>query len=348
MSPTRLKTNAKSRDGVNYVRTILEHANCIFREINQENDYGNDAFVELVDDKEVTGEHLVIQIKSGKSYHDDLTCWIPATRRQLEYWRRHRLPVVGITYVPSEGCAYWVSISSRLKGDLRNESPSRIVFQRSELSRFDCQNLREFFLPFFLGKPIRFSQEKSSRLADSLLFEEHSVGLRSLFYGFYNDMSTWKKLERFLLSRSPEETSPQLAYFLAHAPGHGDIAWQGPPLQAEIREAVLDRMRSYGEKHLLALLKLVDEAGFERGSVGQSVFAIVDLAMSTPGDKLQRIIDRLDQSERIRSNALTLLCLVEQEGAAPTLRKLVELDDDLRDWAEGLLRHLQEEGFFYI
>ena len=35
-------------------------------------------------------------------------------------------------------------------------------------------------------------------------------------------------------------------------------------------------------------------------------------------------------------------------GAAPTLRKLVELDDDLRDWAEELLRHLQEEGFFYI
>ena len=348
MSPTRRTTNAISRDGVNYVRTTLEHANCIFREINQENDYGNDAFVELVDDEEVTGEHLVVQIKSGKSYHDDSTCWIPATRRQLEYWRRHRLPVIGITYVPSEACAYWVSISSRLKGDLRNDSPSRIVFPRSELFRFDYQGLREFFLPFFLGKPIRFSQEKSDRLADSLLFDEHGVGLRSLFYVFYNDMSTWQKLERVLLSRSPEETSPELAYFLAHAPGHGDIAWHGPPLRPEIREEVLDRMRSYGEKHLLTLLALIDENGFARGSVGQSVFAIVDLAMSTPADKLQGIIDRLDRSERIRSNALTLLCLVAQEDAAPTLRKIVELDDDLRDSAGELLRHLQEEGFFYI
>lgn len=347
MTPTRLKTNTISRDGVNYVRTTLEHANCIFREIHQENDYGNDAFVELVDGQEVTGQHLVVQIKSGASYHDDSRCWIPATRRHVEYWRRHRLPVVGITYVPSEGCAYWVNISSRLNGDLRNDSPARITFPRAELNRFDDQGLREVFLPLFLRKPIRFCHEKSCRLAGSSLFDEHVVGLSSLFYGFYNDIGTWKRLERFLLSRSPEEISPQLAYFLAQAPGHGDILWQQPRLRREIRKAVLERMRSYGEEHLLALLALIDENGFGRGSVGQSVFAIVDLAMSTPGDKLQRIIDRVDLAEKVRSNALTLLCLIEQEDAAPTLRKLVEQNDEINDWASELLHHLQKEGFFY-
>jgi len=348
MAPTRLKTNATSRDGVNYVRAILEHANCIFREIHQENDYGNDAFVELVDGEDVTGEHLVVQIKSGKSYCDSSSCWIPATREQLEYWRRHRLPVVGIVYIPSEACAYWVSISSRLRGGSHHDSVTRIVFPKSELSRFDDQGLREVFLPIFLGKPIRLSQEKSVRLADSNLFDEHVIGLRSLFYGFCNDLSTWDMLERLLLSRPPGETSLQLAYFLAHAPGHGDIVWpRQPMLQREVRDAVLDRMRNYGEKHLLALLALVDENGFERGSVGQSVHAIVDLATATSGDKLRRIIKRVDLPEKIRRNALMLLCLVKQEGAAPTLRALVELDDDLSNWAEELLRHLQSEGFFY-
>ena len=347
MTPTRLKTNAISRDGVNYVRTILEHANCIFREIHQENDYGNDAYVELVDAQEVTGQHLVVQIKSGASYHDDSRCWIPATRQQIQYWRRHRLPVVGITYVPSESCAYWVSISSRLKGDIRNDSPARIIFPRSELFRFDDQGLREIFLPVFLRKPIRLGREKSWRLADSLLYDEHVVGLSSLFYGFYNDMSTWAKLEELLLSRSPGKISPEIAYFLAHAPGHSDIFWQQPPLRREIRDAVLDRMCSYGEKHLLALLALIDENEFARGSVGQSVLAIVSLGLSTPGDKLRRIVDRVDLAEKIRSNALTLLCLIEQEGAVCTLRKLVERDDDIGDWAAELFHHFQQEGFFY-
>ena len=332
--------------GVNYVRTIIEHANCIFNEIHQENDYGNDAFVELVDGQKVTGKHLVVQIKSGTSYHDDSRCWIPATREQLEYWRGHPLPVVGITYVPSEDCAYWVNISHRLKKGLWNGSPTRIVFPKSDILRFDNQGFQEIFLPFFLGKSIIFSQEKSSQFADSSLFIEHVLGLRSLFYGFYNDMSTWEKMERFLLSRAPEEISPQLPYFLAHAPGHDDIWWRQPPLRREIQEAVLDRMRSsYDERHLLAL---VDENGFERGSVGQSVFAIVDLAMNTPSDKLQRIIYRVELPEEIRSNALILLCLVEQEGAAPTLEKLVELNDDISDLAKNLLRHLQKEGFFYM
>ena len=348
MTPTRRKTNATSRNGVNYVRTIIEHANCIFHEIHQENDYGNDAFIELVDNEKVTGKYLLIQIKSGTSYHDDSSCWIPATQKKFEYWKNHRLPVVGITYVPSENCAYWVNISHRLKKSPWNDFPSRIVFPKSEILRFDNRGFQEIFLPFFLGRSIRFNKEKSSQFADSSLFIEHVLGLRSLFYGFYNDMSTWEKMEKFLLSRAPEEISPQLPYFLAYAPGHGDIWWQEPPLRREIREAVLDRMRSsYDERHLLTLLSLVDENGFERESVGQSVFAIIDLAMNTPGDKLQRIIYRMDLPERIRSNALILLCLVEQEGATPTLEKLVELNDSISDLAENLLRHLQKEGFFY-
>ena len=160
-------------------------------------------------------------------------------------------------------------------------------------------------------------------------------------------MSTWAKLEKLLLSRSPGKISPEIAYFLAHAPGHSDIFWQQSPLRREIRDAVLDRMCSYGEKHLLALLALIDENEFARGSVGQSVLAIVSLGLSTPGDKLRRIVDRVDLAEKIRSNALTLLCLIEQDGAVCTLRKLVERDDDIGDWAAELFHHFQQEGFFY-
>jgi hypothetical protein len=68
--PKRRRTSAIERDGVNYVRTIIENANSIFNEIHRENDYGNDGFIELVDGERVTGKLLLVQIKSGKTYND--------------------------------------------------------------------------------------------------------------------------------------------------------------------------------------------------------------------------------------------------------------------------------------
>ena len=112
--PKRRKLNAIERDGVNYVRSIVEHANCIFNEIHRENDYGNDGFIELVDGEIVTGKCLLVQIKSGKSYNSEDSCNIPASGEHFKYWMSHKLPVIGIVFDPNHQCAFWMNISPRL------------------------------------------------------------------------------------------------------------------------------------------------------------------------------------------------------------------------------------------
>jgi hypothetical protein len=66
--PTRRHTSATERDGINFVRAVVEVQNCTFNEIHRENDYGNDAFVELVEGEQVSGVCVGVQVKSGVSY----------------------------------------------------------------------------------------------------------------------------------------------------------------------------------------------------------------------------------------------------------------------------------------
>jgi hypothetical protein len=49
--PKRKKSAATERKGVNYIRSVVEESGSIFQEITRDNDYGNDAFIELVIDQ---------------------------------------------------------------------------------------------------------------------------------------------------------------------------------------------------------------------------------------------------------------------------------------------------------
>ncbi len=68
MTTKRQQSRATARAGVNYVRDVVEGHNCIFQEIDVENDIGNDAYIELIEREEATGICVAVQIKSGPSY----------------------------------------------------------------------------------------------------------------------------------------------------------------------------------------------------------------------------------------------------------------------------------------
>jgi len=46
MTTTRKRSQATSQEGGNFVRTLVEHRNCTFQEIDLQNDLGNDAYRE--------------------------------------------------------------------------------------------------------------------------------------------------------------------------------------------------------------------------------------------------------------------------------------------------------------
>ena len=87
--PIRKRSSATERLGVNYVRSIVEENNSVFKEIAQQHDYGHDAFVLLVEGEQVLPKEIAMQIKSGASYCTLTTCKIPATASQLTFWKGH-------------------------------------------------------------------------------------------------------------------------------------------------------------------------------------------------------------------------------------------------------------------
>ena len=81
------KTSAMERNGIEYVRSIVEKETCIFHEIALRNDFGNDAFVEIVDNEIVTGVSIALQIKSGKSYCRICLCYLRDKKPNLFFIR---------------------------------------------------------------------------------------------------------------------------------------------------------------------------------------------------------------------------------------------------------------------
>jgi len=348
--PKRRYLNAIERDGVNYVRNIIEHANSIFNEIHRKNDYGNDGFIELVDGENVTGKCLLVQIKSGKSYNSDSSCSIPASAEHFIYWQSHKLPVIGIVYDPTEECGYWINISSFLNRNPSNSKngPYQINFPKQPLNRFDHNRFREFFLPIFLGKPIIIDFDKSVEFALSEDFDMHSIGIQSLFYGYRNEERTWDIFESILIERPADRTTGYLAYIFAHIPGHGDIFWhKNNIIDDEISKNLKKRFQLYSQEILVPLLRLVDENSFERGSVGQNVYAIIDIAVSNSSIKLSKIIKDETIESKTRTSALLIYCFIEQENAETLLKKIDDQDPELKEFATYLLDVLKREGFFY-
>lgn len=116
--PKYLRSNSTGKAGINYVKSIVDSHNCIFQKIDQENDVGVDALIELVKDEIPTGDFVATQIKSGNSYFDKKAniCKIPVGTHR-DYWQNYSLPVYGIVYVPEIESAFWVNIKKYLENN---------------------------------------------------------------------------------------------------------------------------------------------------------------------------------------------------------------------------------------
>jgi hypothetical protein len=97
------------RLGINAVdRIFVEEFGWIFREQTIA-DWGIDAHVEVATDQAPTGRLLALQIKSGKSFFRKKTGNIVfhGTRRHLQYWINHSLPVVIVLHNPETNETPW-------------------------------------------------------------------------------------------------------------------------------------------------------------------------------------------------------------------------------------------------
>jgi hypothetical protein len=348
---TKKINTAMARNGVNYVRNVVESANCIFNEIPQQNDFGNDAFIELVENENVKGITIAAQIKSGSSFCFKDKCIIPATRNHFEYWHDHSLTVIGIVYDPDEDAAYWINLQRFVKEhpDQIKAGPYTVNYKKKDVNRFTPDGFRDFFLPIFLKKPIVIDYERSKIFAESTDYDLHSVGIYSLMTGYREHLETWEIFINILRNRPEADINPFLVYYVAHIPGHPDIFWhEGNILSKEMNSKVRQVLKQFGQEEILKLLSLLSEEDyFDRGQLGQSVEAVISLAAGRIKDLLSIAKDQ-SLSTSIRTKASLLYAFYEQKASVLELKRLAKTDIELKSFIDNLIKHLHSEGYIYL
>ena len=113
---TKYPKSAQTGDeGVALLRKIATAAGGVYRAFESP-DLGVDGTIELLtEDREPSGDLVLVQIKSGPSYIRRGRFYVDADRSHFETWARYAVPVVGIVCRPVAGQARWTDISAYLR-----------------------------------------------------------------------------------------------------------------------------------------------------------------------------------------------------------------------------------------
>lgn len=79
-----------AKEGINFVRSVVESGGSLFIKIEQENDLGIDALIEFVKGEKPLNKQIAVQIKSGASYYtsEKGECAFPVGNHRT-YWKDH-------------------------------------------------------------------------------------------------------------------------------------------------------------------------------------------------------------------------------------------------------------------
>jgi hypothetical protein len=352
MTTKRRLTQATSRFGINFVRTLVERQNCTFQEIDLQNDLGNDAYVEFVNEECATGCCVALQIKSGSSYRASGGRYsFQSDSDHFEYWASHTLPVLAIIVDPDANKAVWVDITSHLRDNpgTFKDGPFSIYaeqdFSESSFAEFR-QHCLAYQAPYSKGDNLGRALEAFADRSD----DEHCLdGLQALFAFHRHQVATWYYLISCFSNFQGHRALRPLVAYLCHIPAHPDIFWNKRNLiDEDVRQQALRLMRElFDRKDALTMLSAIDEAGIDRGTIGQAVHALVDTIADTQSVMEAIAVDK-NQSERVRHSAI-LFATSSAQRQSPTLaldllgriRPTITCNDDLHivlDWLEGDLR----------
>lgn len=334
---TYSKNNITAKNGLNNIRAIVEETGSLFHKIEWENDLGIDAIIELIRDEKPLNKQIAVQIKAGESYFNQESnqCLIPIGKH-YHYWLNYPLSVFGVVYVPSLKCGYWVDIQNYLK---KNENESVIRFEISELNRFDNSSFVKLFMPKILSEIPDFSLQEAIKYFNSNKNDEFQLGLIILFRKYINSFDTWDCIINFFIQKPLLEIPNNMIYYLAHIPWHPDILYSGELISHETRLYSKNRLMQFGKREVLKLLNFIDEEdGISRGTLGQSVEAIISIIPNS-NSYLSEIIQDSEEVLPIRQFAALIFAMNNGKKAIPIISKL----SISGSWyADELINHLNK------
>ena len=305
--PIRKKTNATERKGVGFVRDVVESANCVFKEIDRARDYGHDAFVLLVDGEAVTPVEIALQIKAGRSFCDERSCHFTATAAQLNFWAKHPFLTLGVVYDPDADCCWWVNLRIEARGGRNSVGGKSITFSKNDWNKFDPEGFQQIVLPTLLDKPPTVALQKAIDWATSGDDDTHDLGVRVLLARFRREAATWDAILKSFSARG-RNSSFSVFLGLVRIMGHPDEGYFSDEVPVSLRNAVQSQVIEFDEPEVIELLHFVDDFGFERGSPGNGLFALIP-RIQNGLEILRSIAARHGQPQRVVENAALMLAI---------------------------------------
>jgi len=262
------KNRIVEREAVNATREFFEANGCIFQEVDTANDYGKDAYVDLVSEGDVTGVCAAVQIKGGPSYKRRDGYVIPVGEH-LDVWRSSTLPIIGVIYDPEDKHLRWCNISNYLDNH-GAENPTHIPVSAQAI-----------LTPSILHLETRPSLQRYSRVhLEHPLVQLCSRSVPSQLSALY---------DCFALGRSDARVFIALRYLtkvlvgeplrvsisiLSHLTAHPDILWSS-------RNWVPDDVQKEGIPHLVwdvqeirTFLSYITWEDWQRGDVGEDLYML--------------------------------------------------------------------------
>ena len=330
-------TNITAKNGLNYVRSVVEGSGSLFHKIEAENDLGIDGIIEFLRDGKPLNEQIAIQLKSGNSYYCERKkeCEIPIGAHK-EYWLKYPLRVFGVVYIPDKDTAHWVNIKNRIK---ENSDINSIKFEASKANLLDGHSFKNIFIPNLTGESPRLSFEEAVDFFQSRSIQDVFIGLITLFRRYINRLEVWDLILDYFLKRPASDIPAAMVYFLAHIPWHQDIlAFRQELPNEHIKDHVNKYFAKFTAIEVEKLLTFVDENGISRGAIGQSVEAII----SSLGNR-KRILETiiLDNTKDMQIREYAGLILAMNEGCA-SMPIISHIANDGSDYALQLIEYIKD------
>lgn len=325
--PKHLKTNKVSKEGINFIKTIVEKANCIFNETPQQNNLGIDTQIELIKNEIPTTSIIAVQIKSGNSYKINNYYYIPV-ENHYEYWKDYSLDVIGIVYNPKAKKAYWIDVKKYFEN---NGKVSKIYIYPNRINEFNISTFKNIIAQFYSNQPATISYSKVGSFLKSDNTEEFDIGLNSGFVNFSNKNEFWDLMVQYLFENGKDKIINSLLYYLSFAT-HGVDVWHSSRYKYKDRNLKYARkiLKEIDKENIIKILSLVNSKhAIERDSVGSSIESIISNA-DNADKKLKEIIYCKDLDRKLRENAVLIYASHTNDNLLAELNEMKSYDKELK------------------
>lgn len=336
------RTKQTSTEGMLYVEKMVNDHGSIFRRVHQEEDVGIDGFIEIVQEEEVSGKLVAVQIKSGESFlsSDHSEFEVPVDERHLYYWKNFMVPVLLVCYSPTLDVAAWISVRDYIeRAEYYGESRLTKISIPTR-RRFDVEALSKSILGL---ANIQFDERTLIRFADKCLSFDAVERQEGFFVLSQHPTSRNLRVvcmfAKMLLMDVNIDTAKQALHALGY--GVGRFRWSSQPgnrFEAEVMGYASELCGELSEAEIRRLVELIDDEHFSGpDGLGERCFDVLCCCFDKASDVLYSIAKDKDLPLVRRSNALYLLYECDDDNLQEAKVHL-QNDADLADvylWMYG-------------